>query len=68
MLVSSGNVHPFKTINDKRLSYLLALESSYKELGYPTKLYHRENRLEVYERGAVIPKTEDEIVIERWID
>lgn len=59
---------PIKTLKDGRLSYLVAIERSYKELGYPTKLIHERNILEVYSKGCIIPKTYEETIIEKWID
>lgn len=59
---------PLKTLHDKRLAYLISLETSYKELGYVTKLNGRDNLLEVYPAGTVLEKTTEEIIIENWID
>lgn len=59
---------PIKVIHDKRLSYLMNLETSYKEMGYTTKLDGFKNLLEVYPAGYVVPKTVEELVIDRWID
>ena len=64
----SLQVRPLKTLHDKRLAYLAALETSYKELGYVTKLNGRDNLLEIYPAGTEIPKTEEELIIEKWID
>lgn len=64
----SLQIRPLKTLHDKRLAYLAALEKSYIELGYVTKLNGRDNLLEVFPAGTVIPKTEEEIIIEKWID
>lgn len=61
-------IEPFKIIRDKRLIYLASLENGYKELGYATKLNVQNNILKVYQRGTSVPKTEQELVIERWID
>lgn len=61
-------VRPLKTIHDKRLAFLVGLEVSYKEMGYVTKVNGRENLLEIYPAGTEIPKTEEEIIIEKWID
>lgn len=63
---NSSTNQPLKTLHDKRLAYLLGLEKSYKELGYVTKLNGRDNILEVYAAGTVIPKTREEVIIERW--
>lgn len=59
---------PLKTIHDRRLAYLVSLEAIYKEDGYTTKLNGRENLLEIYPAGSVLPKTQEEIAIEKWID
>lgn len=59
---------PLKTIRDKRLSYLVGLEDYYKSEGFVTKVNGRENLLEIYPAGYVVPKTQDELVIEKWID
>lgn len=59
---------PIKTIQDRRLAYLVGLESFYKEEGYSTKLDGRNNILEVYPKGYEVPKTKEEIIIEHWID
>jgi len=59
---------PLKTITDKRLAYLVGLENFYKGEGYTTKLNGRENLLEVYPAGYVVPKTNEEMIIEKWID
>lgn len=61
-------VRPLKTIHDKRLAYLVSLETSYKELGYVTKINGRDNLLEIYAAGTIVPKTQEEIIIEKWID
>jgi hypothetical protein len=57
-----------KIVRDRRYAYLMAVEQSYKELGYTTRLDGMRNILEVFDKGCIIPKTEQEIVIERWID
>lgn len=64
----SLQVRPLKTLHDRRLAYLVSLETSYKELGYVTKLNGRDNLLEIYAAGTVVPKTDEEIIIEKWID
>lgn len=68
-------VRPIKTHHDKRLAFLVSLEKSYNELGYSTKLNGRDNVLEVYEKGATIPKSQEEVlkeheaaIIEKWIN
>lgn len=61
-------LEPIKVLRDARLSYLTAVELSYKELGYSTKLDVRRNILEVFSKGYVIPKTHEELIIEKWID
>ena len=68
MSLSFTSPRPIKTLHDKRLAYLVSLETSYKELGYVTKLNGRDNLLEIYPAGTVVPKTEEEIIIEKWID
>lgn len=68
MSLSSTSPRPLKTLHDKRLAYLVSLETSYKELGYVTKLNGRDNLLEVYPAGTIVPKTEEETIIEKWID
>lgn len=65
---SSTLQRPLKTLHDRRLAYLVALETSYKELGYVTKLNGRDNLLEIYPAGTIVPKTEEETIIEKWID
>lgn len=62
------SIRPLKTLHDKRLAYLVSLETSYKEMGYVTKLNGRDNLLEVYPAGTIVSKTEEEIIIEKWID
>lgn len=57
---------PVKTIHDKRLAYLVGLENSYKEMGYVTKINGRENLLEVYPAGTIVPKSQEEVIIEKW--
>lgn len=59
---------PIKTLHDKRLSYLVGLQDYYKAEGFTTKLNGRENLLEVYPKGTELPKTQEELVIEKWID
>lgn len=59
---------PFKTIHDRRLSYLIGLQSFYDDQGYTTKVNGRDNILEVYPKGCDIPKTKEEEIIEKWID
>lgn len=67
MLISSTTTQrPLKIIHDKRLAYLDSLSLSYKELGYSTKINGYDNLLEVYPKGYVIPKTERELIIEKW--
>lgn len=61
-------VRPIKTLHDKRLSYLIGLKDYYDQEGFVTKLNGRENLLEVYPAGTVIPKTKEELIIEKWID
>lgn len=63
-----SELRPIKTIRDKRLAYLISLESFYKEEGFTTKVNGRENILEIYPAGTVIPKTQEELTIEKWID
>ena len=59
---------PVKTLHDKRLAYLVGLEDFYKGIGYVTKLNGRDNILEIYPHGSEIPKTHEELIIEKWID
>lgn len=59
---------PLKTLHDKRLAYLVGLQDYYKAEGYTTKLNGRENLLEVYPKGTELPKTQEEIIIEKWIN
>lgn len=61
-------VKPIKTLHDKRLSYLIGLQDYYNQEGFVTKLNGRENLLEIYPAGSVLPKTQEEIAIEKWID
>lgn len=68
MSISNTVQRPLKTIHDKRLAYLVGLAEFYKGEGYQTKLNGRENLLEVWPAGVVIPKSEEEITIEKWID
>lgn len=58
----------FKTLYDKRLSYLTGLEDTYRNLGYETRLNYQERKLEVYPKGAEIPKTQEQIIIDKWIN
>ena len=60
-------VKPVKILHDKRLAYLVALEESYRDMGYTTKLNGRDNLLEIYQKGTAIPKTQEEVTIEKWI-
>lgn len=59
---------PLKTIHDKRLAYLVGLEEFYQSEGYTTKLDGRENLLEIYPVGYQIPKTEEQILIEKFLN
>lgn len=61
-------MEPIKTIKDRRLSYLTAIEKSYGELGYATKLDVRCNLLEIFPKGCVVPQTHEEMITEKWID
>lgn len=61
-------LEPIKVLRDNRPFYLSAMEKSYNELGYSTRLDGRYNILEVYQKGYVVPKTSEEMIIERWID
>lgn len=68
MSLSSTSPRPLKTLHDKRLAYLVGLESYYKSEGYTTKLNGRDNILEIYPQGSEVPKTQEENIIEKWID
>lgn len=59
---------PFKVIHDRRLAYLVGLENFYKAEGYTTKLRSANSLLEVYPVGCELPKTQEEQIIEKWID
>jgi hypothetical protein len=59
---------PLKTIAGKRLAYLVGLEKAYADMGYGTKLNGRDCLLEIYPAGVPIPKTQEETIIEKWID
>lgn len=59
---------PTKTFRDRRLNYLASLEKSYQELGYSTKLNMVGNTLEIFPKGYVIPKSQEEMIIEKWIN
>lgn len=59
---------PLKTIHDKRLAYLVGLEDYYRSEGFTTKIDGRNSLLEIYPAGYEIPKTTEEIIIEKWID
>jgi len=48
-------IQTIKTIHDRRLAYLVALEGSYKEMGYQTRLNGRDNLLEIYSQGCILP-------------
>lgn len=61
-------LRPVKTIENKKLAYLVGLEDYYKSEGYTTKLDGRNSVLEVYPVGTVLPKTQEEIILEKWID
>ena len=65
---STTTQRPLKTLHDKRLAYLVGLEDFYKGEGFVTKINGRENLLEIYPAGYVIPKTEEELIIEKWIN
>lgn len=65
--MSISLAQPLKTIHDKRLAYLVGLQDFYKAEGYVTKLDGRNNLLEVYARGVELPKTQEEITLEKWI-
>lgn len=64
--MSDCSIKPRKVLHDKRLAYLFSLESAYKELGYVTKLNGRDNLLEIYPAGTILPK--EELIFEKWID
>lgn len=59
---------PIKTFRDRRPFYLQAMERSYEELGYATKLNRGYGTLEIYPKGCIVPKTPDETIIEKWVD
>lgn len=61
-------LEPIKVLRDRRLSYLTAMEKSYTELGYGTKLDARCNVLEIFPKGCIIPQTHEEMIIEKWLD
>lgn len=65
---STTTQRPLKVLHDKRLAYLAGLEDYYKSEGFTTKLIGRENLLEIYPAGYVVPKTQEELIIEKWID
>lgn len=73
MQVLLKNPQPLKTIHDKRLAYLAALEESYKELGYQTRLDGFNNVLEIHKKEAVLcplatSQQNSAPVLEKWID
>lgn len=68
MLTLNKDAQPVKVLHDKRLAYLVGLEDFYKSLGYVTKVNGRDNLLEVYPAGTELPKTQEEIILEKWID
>ena len=57
-----------KVLRDTRPFYLAAIELSYQELGYPTKLDPRCNMLEIFPKGYTVPKSNEETIIEKWIN
>lgn len=61
-------LNPIKVLRDRRLNYLMAVEKSYKDLGYSTKLDVRCNVLEVFPKGCIVPQSKEEMMIENWID
>lgn len=61
-------IEPIKVLRDRRMTYLVAVENSYKELGYSTKLDVMRNILEVFPKGSTVPKSKEELIIEKWID
>lgn len=68
MTTSIHNVRPFKTITDRRLAYLDGLAQIYREQGYGVKVDGFRNLLEVYQKGVEVPKSAEEIIIQKWID
>lgn len=60
-------MRPIKTIRDNRFTYLDNLGDIYKNMGYSVKLSSRDNLLEIFEKGTEIPKTAEEVVIDKWI-
>lgn len=66
--MSLSSTMPLKTLHDRRLSYLVGLQNYYENEGYSTRLNGRDNLLEIYPKGAEVPKTPEEIIIEKWID
>ena len=61
-------LEPIKVLRDARPFYLTAVELSYKDLGYSTKLDRRRNMLEVFPKGYNVPQNNEEMIIEKWID
>lgn len=57
-----------KLIRHKIVDYLVGLENAYRDLGYTTSLNIRGNTLEVFSKGYVLQKTQEEITLEKWIN
>lgn len=55
---------PFKTVTDRRWEYIRSLQRIYDGLGYTTKLTG--STLEVYTKGHILKKTDEEIAIQKW--
>ena len=59
--------NPIKTIKDRRLAYLVALQGCIDTLHYPTRLHSMEGKLGVYNKGTIVP-VEPMEKYKTWID
>ena len=57
---------PIKTIRDSKPSFLESLARSYQEMGYTIQHNKLLGILELYPKGSVIQKTDEELTIEKW--
>lgn len=52
---------PIKVITGKKLAFLDSIAQDYREDGYTVRVDGRNNLVEIYEKGVIVPKKEPTI-------
>lgn len=55
--------HPIKTIHSKKLAFLDSVAQDYREDGYSVRVDGRNNLVEIYDKGVVIPQQPKEATL-----